>query len=52
LTDEILAGPDDISLYLLKICVAFKLKPFLGLVSASIREGISPATLRNTVKPE
>jgi hypothetical protein len=31
--------------------VAFKLNPFLGLVSASIREGISPVTLRNSVNP-
>lgn len=42
-----LAGLDDISLYLLKKCVPYMLKPSPELVDASIIEGIFPITLKN-----
>jgi hypothetical protein len=43
------AGLDDITPYLLKICIPYMIKPLLELVNASIREGIFPSTLKKSV---
>jgi hypothetical protein len=44
-----LAGLDDISPYLLKKYAPHMIKPLSELVNASIREGIFPSTLKQSV---
>jgi hypothetical protein len=49
MTNRKLARLDDISPYLLKICVPYIITPLVELVNASIREGIFPTKLKKSV---
>jgi hypothetical protein len=44
-----MAGFNEISSYLLEKYVPYMIKPLLELATASIREGISPFTLKKSV---